>query len=64
MLIAIAIAGRLLSQAAAPVPAANPPVAAPKPEKPKKPKLVCTEETATDSFISKRVCRTKDQIES
>ena len=27
-------------------------------------KLICTRETSTDSFLTKRVCRTKAQIEA
>ena len=70
MLIAIAAAGWLLAQAAAgppPAQAAAPaaqPTAAAKPEKPKKPKLICEDETSTDSFIAKRVCRTPEQVEA
>ena len=70
MLIVIAAAGFLLAQtAAAPPPAqaqapAGQPAQAAKPEKPKKPKLICEEETRADSFISKKVCRTPEQIEA
>ena len=65
MLIAIAAAGLLLAQAAAPAtPASAPAAATSKPEKPKKPKLICEEETRADSFISKKVCRTPEQIEA
>ncbi len=65
MLIAATLAGVLLAQAAAPAvpPAVSTPAAA-KAEKPKKPKMVCTEETSTDSFIPKRVCRTPEQVEA
>lgn len=62
MLIAIAAAGFLLAQAAAPPPAAEP--ASARAEKPKKPKLVCVSERSTESFIAKRVCRTPEQIEA
>jgi hypothetical protein len=27
-------------------------------------KLICTRETSTDSFLSKRVCRTQEQIDA
>jgi hypothetical protein len=66
MLIAMALAGVLLAQAAAPAatPVAQPAAAAAKAEKPKKPKMICTEETPTDSFISKRVCKTAEQVEA
>ncbi|WP_293905984.1 hypothetical protein [Phenylobacterium sp.] len=65
MLIAIAAAGLMLAQAAAP-PATTATVApvtapAPAPDKPKKPKLICREETQTDSIIPRRVCRTPEQ---
>lgn len=68
MLLAIALAGVLLAQATAP-PAAAPaqavnPAAVAKPEKPKKPKMICTDETPTESFISKRVCKTPEQVEA
>ena len=59
--------GLLLAQAAAPTaaPAAVPAVApAAKPEKPEKPKLICTRETQTDTIIPRRVCRTPEQIEA
>ena len=72
MLIVIAAAGWLLAQSAAPPattaapPAATaaPAAAAAKPEKPKKPKLICTEETQTDTIIPRRVCRTPEQVEA
>jgi hypothetical protein len=37
-----------------------------KPEKKAKTeeKLICTRETSTDSFLSKRVCRTQEQIDA
>jgi hypothetical protein len=70
MLIANPAAGLLLVKAAAPATAQAPAAAptaslAPKSagaEKPKKPKLSCTEETQTDSFIPNRVCRTHAQV--
>ena len=66
MLIAIAAAGWLLAQAAAPAPPGTAPAPAPaaKAEKPKKPKLICVDETHTESFIPKRVCRTQEQIDA
>jgi hypothetical protein len=35
-----------------------------KAEKPKKPKLICEDEGETGSFITKRVCRTPEQVEA
>jgi hypothetical protein len=71
MLIVIAAAGVLLAQAAAPAqtapasaPGPTPAAATAPPEKPKKPKLICTNETQISSFIPKRVCRTPEQIEA
>ena len=66
MLLAAALSMALLAEAPAAAPAAKPqpaPAAA-KAEKPKKPKMICTDEPSTDSFIPKRVCRTAEQIES
>jgi hypothetical protein len=73
MYIVLAFAGLLLAQAAAPTPTAvaPPQVTAPaepapvvKPEKANKQKMVCHSETATGSIMSKRVCRTPEQIEA
>jgi hypothetical protein len=44
--------------------AAAPPPAAAKPEKPKKPKLICTEEGQIGSLMTKRVCRTPEKVEA
>jgi invasion protein IalB len=56
----------VLAQATAPAaaPAQPAPQAAAKAEKPKKPKLICEDEGETGSFITKRVCRTPEQIEA
>src|SRR5262245_47035182 len=72
MLIALVAAFVLAQAAAEPQPAA--PQAAPaaqaapakpeQPAKPAKPKLICHDESDTGSFISKRVCRTKEQIDA
>jgi hypothetical protein len=66
MLVAMIVAA-VLAQAAAPAPAPPPPqapAAAAPPAKPEKPKLICHDETETGSVISRRVCRTKEQIEA
>ena len=67
--LAIAAAGWLLAQgaaaappAAAATPAASEAAPAAKPEKPKKPKLICQNETQTDTIIPRRVCRTPEQV--
>ena len=67
MLKAIALAGLFLAQAATPAAtplAAQAPAPAAKPEKPKKEKLICRDEGETGSFITKRVCRTPEQMEA
>ena len=70
MLIALAAAFAILAQAApASTPAAPPPPAAgsagaPAASKPPKPKMICHEEVSTGSIMSRRVCRTPEQIEA
>ena len=57
---------------AADAPSANKPASAEKPAKPgsadkkanPEEKLICARETSTDSFLSKRVCRTQAQIDA
>ena len=68
MLIAAALAAGLLLAQAAADPATAPATAATavaaKPEMPKKPTLICTDETPVGSVISKRTCRTPQQAET
>lgn len=75
MLIALAAAASIVLAKAAPTPAlaASPappaaaaavPTPAAAPAKPKKPKMICEDEQSTDSFITKRVCRTAEQVEA
>src|ERR1700741_2414214 len=68
---ALTAAALALAQASTPAAApASQPAAADQPapkakaEKPKKPKMICTDEGETGSFITKRVCRTPEQIEA
>ena len=71
MLIALAAAAAILAQAAV-TPAPEPPAAtstpaptiAPATVKPAKPKLICHDEIVTGSIMSRRVCRTREQIEA
>ena len=66
MLVAAVAAGLLLAQAAAPAapaPQAKPPVTV-SDKAPEKPKLICEREKSADSFISKRVCRTPEEVEA
>jgi len=53
-----------LAPATQPASAAAAPAPAAKPEKPKKPKMFCTDETPVGSVISKRVCRTPEEAEA
>ena len=72
MLIAALAAGLILAQASAPeAPSAPAPTQRPRTvppvtisDKPPKPKLICERETSTDSFISRRVCRTPEEVEA
>jgi hypothetical protein len=67
MLIALAVAAILAqgAQAEPPAPTATPQAASvPAPEKSKKPKMICHSEVATGSIMSKRVCRTPEQVEA
>ena len=63
MLIAALSAVILLAQAA-PAQAQPEPTSPTKAEKPKKPKMICRDEGETGSFLTKRVCRTPEQIEA
>ena len=64
MLIALAAAFAILAQAApASTPAAGS-AGAPAASKPPKPKMICHEEVSTGSIMSRRVCRTPEQIEA
>jgi len=64
--IALAVAAIMAQGAQAEPPAATPtPQAASVPaEKPKKPKMICHSEVVTGSIMSKRVCRTPEQVEA
>jgi hypothetical protein len=68
LVVAAFAAGLLLAQAAQPAPPAEPAASAAAPagkaEKPKKPRMICTEETPVGSVISKRVCRTPEEVEA
>ena len=69
MLITVLAAGLLLAQAAAPAapaPAAGErtTVSEVKTAKPKKAKMICEQEKSADSFISRRVCRTPEEVEA
>ena len=61
MLAAALAAGLLMAQAVAPQ--AKPPVTV-SDKAPEKPKLICEREKSADSFISKRVCRTPEEVEA
>jgi hypothetical protein len=65
MLVTVIVAA-VLAQAAQPQtpPPSQAPAATAQPAKPEKPKLICHDETETGSVISRRVCRTKEQIEA
>lgn len=65
LIAATLVAGLLLAQAAQPAPAPAATAAAPaKAEKPKKPRMICEEETTVGSIIARRVCRTPEQVEA
>jgi hypothetical protein len=65
MLIALAVAAILAQGAQAEPPAATPtPQAASVAAPAKKPKMICHNEVVTGSIMSKRVCRTPEQVEA
>jgi predicted secreted protein len=67
MMTALIVAAAMLAQAspAPPAPTAQPaPAAEAKPVKPAKPKLICVDEAPIDSIISRRTCRTREQVEA
>lgn len=65
VLVAVLAAGPAFAAEPAPKPeAAKPAKAAPAEPKDDSEKLICTREKSTDSFMSKRVCKTKAQIEA
>ena len=68
---ALTAAALALAQASTPAPSSTPqqatadqPASKAKLEKPKKPKMICTDEGETGSFLTKRVCRTPEQVEA
>jgi len=69
MLIVLVAAAIVLAQAVPP-PAATQPTPAPAPAttvapaKPAKPKMICHDEVPTGSIMSRRVCRTPEQVEA